>query len=440
MTQTPHPQTPDSKTPSSLNPAPSPATTRADLDDEFLADWSVHSRFGAVEGTNGVDRQAASAADGEQRKWFAELLEKHGFSVHRDAIGNQFGLLELVPGAPYVLTGSHMDSQPTAGRFDGAYGVMSSAHACFAVADELRADPPKAKYNLAVINWFNEEGSRFKPSMMGSNVFTGKAELEAALATTDPQGVTVAEALDAIGERGDFTAPEIAAYAEIHVQQGRSMEEDGVTIGLVNATWAAHKYEFRVTGEQAHSGSTLMSDRRDALLGAARLVVAARDLVDDFDAGALHTACGELNVYPNSPVVVASEVGVLLDLRSPSAEVIAAAHDSLMSTVARVREEVGVDIEIVAEHSWDQNPYSEDGVELARSAAEDLGLTSARVMTVAGHDSTNMKDTVPTVMLFVPSVGGVSHSLQEFTKDEDLVSGLHHLTEVVRRLAAGALG
>lgn len=430
MTQTPHSQTPDS----------SPAATQTDRDDDFLADWSVHSRFGAVQGTNGVDRQAASAADGEQRRWFAELLNKHGFSVHRDPIGNQFGLLELVPGAPYVLTGSHMDSQPTAGRFDGAYGVMSSAHACFAVADELRADPARAKYNLAVINWFNEEGSRFKPSMMGSNVFTGKAELEAALATTDPNGITVAEALDAIDERGDFTAPEIAAYAEIHVQQGRSMEEDGVTIGLVNATWAAHKYEFRVTGEQAHSGSTLMSDRRDALLGAARMVVAARELVDDFEPRALHTACGELNVYPNSPVVVASEVGLLLDLRSPRAEVIAAAHDSLMSTVATIKEEVGVEIEIVAEHSWDQNPYSEDGVELARSAADDLGLTSARVMTVAGHDSTNMKDTVPTVMLFVPSVGGISHSLQEFTKDEDLVSGLHHITEVVRRLAAGALG
>lgn len=119
---------------------------------------------------------------------------------------------------------------------------------------------------------------------------------------------------------------------------------------------------------------------------------------------------------------------------------IAAAHQSLMSTVAQVSEAVGVEIEIVAEHSWDQNPYSEEGVELARSAADDLGLTSARVMTVAGHDSTNMKDTVPTVMLFIPSVGGVSHSLQEFTKDEDLVSGLHHLTEVVRRLTAGALG
>jgi N-carbamoyl-L-amino-acid hydrolase len=411
----------------------------ADREADFLADWAVHSRFGAVEGTNGVDRQAASEADGQQRKWFADLLEQHGFSVHRDAIGNQFGLLELVPGAPYVLTGSHMDSQPTAGRFDGAYGVMASAHACFAVADELRADPSKAKFNLAVVNWFNEEGSRFKPSMMGSNVFTGKAELEAALATRDAAGTTVAEALDDLGERGDFAAPEIASYAEIHVQQGRSMEEDGVTIGLVGATWAAHKYEFKVTGAQAHSGSTLMSDRQDALLGAARLVVAARELVDDFEPGQLHTACGQLTVYPNSPVVVASEVSLLLDLRSPSAEVIAAAHDSLMSTIAQVSEDDRVSIGIVAEHSWDQNPYSEDGVELARSAADDLGLTSARVMTVAGHDSTNMKDQVPTVMLFIPSVDGISHSLAEFTKDEDLVSGLQHLTEVVRRLAAGAL-
>ena len=417
----------------------SPSLISADSEAEFLADWAVHSRFGAVEGTNGVDRQAASAADGQQRKWFEELLIKHGFSVHRDAIGNQFGLLELVPEAPYVLTGSHMDSQPTAGRFDGAYGVMASAHACFAVADELRADPSRAKFNLAVVNWFNEEGSRFKPSMMGSNVFTGKAELEAALTTCDAAGTTVAEALDAIGERGDFTAPEIASYAEIHVQQGRSMEEDGVTIGLVNATWAAHKYEFKVTGAQAHSGSTLMIDRQDALLGAARLVVAARELVDDFEPGALHTACGQLTVYPNSPVVVASEVSLLLDLRSPSAEVIAAAHEKLMATIAQISEDDRVEIEIVAEHSWDQNPYSEDGVELARTVADDLGLTSAKVMTVAGHDSTNMKDTVPTVMLFVPSVDGISHSLDEFTKDEDLVSGLRHLTEVVRRLAAGAL-
>lgn len=408
-------------------------------DAAFLADWEIHSGFGAVPGTLGVDRQAATTADGEQRRWFAQLLESHGFTVHRDPIGNQFGLLELVPGAPYVLTGSHMDSQPTAGRFDGAYGVMASAHACFRVADALRAEPGRARFNLAVVNWFNEEGSRFKPSMMGSSVFTGKLDVETALATPDPHGVTVADALNALDERGDFSSLEVASYAEIHVQQGRSMEEDGVTIGLVNATWAAHKFEFRITGEQAHSGSTLMEDRRDALLGASRLVVAARELVDDFEPGLLHTACGEMNVYPNSPVVVASEVQLLLDLRSPSAEVLSAAHASLMAVVERVQREDRVEIEVVAEHSWGQNPYPEDGVELAREVAAELGLTHDRVLTVAGHDSTNMKDRAPTVMLFVPSVDGVSHNLKEFTRDEDLLDGLRQLTGVVQRLVEGAL-
>src|SRR5699024_7543204 len=114
----------------------------------------------------------------------------------------------------------------------------------------------------------------------------------------------------------------VAAYAEIHVQQGRSMEEDGVQVGLVHATWAAHKYEFKVTGEQSHSGAALMEDRKDALLAASRMVVATRDLVDDFGKGELHTACGEIHVYPNSPVVVASEASLLIDLRSPSSAVI----------------------------------------------------------------------------------------------------------------------
>lgn len=410
-----------------------------ETDSAFLAHWAVSSAFGAVEGTNGVERQAASAADGEQRKWLEAELVGRGFTVHRDAIGNQFGLLELVPGAPYVLVGSHMDSQPTAGRFDGAYGVLAGAHACFALADEYAASGETPKYNFGVVNWFNEEGSRFKPSMMGSSVFTGKLALDDALATPDPHGITVRDALDLIDERGDFASIDVASYAEIHVQQGRSMEEDGVTIGLVNATWAAHKFEFRVSGEQAHSGAAAMPDRRDALLGAARLVVAARELVDKFTPGDLHTACGELNVYPNSPVVVASEVTLLLDLRSPHAEVISESHRLLMETVERVQREDRVSIEIIAEHSWDQNPYQESGVELAREVAAELGLTHDRVLTVAGHDSTNMKDEVPTVMLFVPSVEGISHNLQEFTRDEDLLAGLRELTGVMRKLAEGAL-
>lgn len=407
--------------------------------ESFLHDWAEHSRFGAVAGTNGVDRQAASTADGEQRAWFAKLLESRGFSVHRDAIGNQFGLLEFVPGSPYVLTGSHLDSQPTAGRFDGAYGVLASAHAAFRLADEFRANPEGVTHNIAVVNWFNEEGSRFKPSMMGSSVFTGKLDLDVALATTDPAGTSVVEALDAISERGSFPGLEVASYAEVHVQQGRSMEEDGVTIGLVNATWAAHKFEFKVSGAQAHSGAAAMPDRQDALLGAARLIVAARELVDEFTPGDLHTACGEIHVYPNSPVVVASEVTLLIDLRSPSAEVISGAVDLLHRAIARIERDDRVSISVIAEHSWDQNPYQPEGVSLAAEVARDLGLSHDRVMTVAGHDSTNMKDLVPTIMLFVPSVAGVSHNLDEYTTDADLVAGLDHLTGVLRRLIRGEL-
>ena len=410
----------------------------ATADKDFLRHWDELSQFGAVPGTHGVDRQAGTAADGEQRKWFESLLTEHGFRVERDAIGNQYGLLELVPGAPYVLTGSHLDSQPTAGRFDGAYGVLASAHACLRAAAEL-GESGEAKYNLAVVNWFNEEGSRFKPSMMGSSVFTGKLPLETALNTADRSGVTVYEALGKLHELGDFTMPEVASYAEIHVQQGRSMEADGVTIGLVNATWGAHKLEVRVTGDQAHSGAAEMVDRRDALLGAARLITAARDLVDDFAPGDLHTACGEINVYPNSPVVVASEVTLLIDLRSPHTEVLDAAFASLEKTIAEVSERDRLEIEIIGEHRWEQNPYPENGIALAREVAAELGLTHDRVMTVAGHDSTNMKDVAPTVMLFVPSVSGISHNLREYTSDEDMLAGLAHLTGVVTKLAKAGL-
>ncbi|WP_308798076.1 M20 family metallo-hydrolase [Agromyces silvae] len=403
----------------------------------FLSDWQELSRFGAVEGTDGVDRQAATAADAEQRRWFADLLQRHGFAVVRDEIGNQFGLLELVPGAPYVLTGSHLDSQPTAGRFDGAYGVLASAHACIRAAEELRRAPEHARRNLAIVNWFNEEGSRFKPSMMGSGVFTGKLPIEAALETTDTAGITVRGALDAIGERGDALTAPIGSYLEIHVQQGRSMEEDGLKIGLVHATWGAHKYEFRVRGAQAHSGSTLMEDRRDALLAASRLVVAARELVDEFEPGILHTAVGELHVYPNSPVVVASEARLLMDLRSPDADVLEAASARLREVIERTERSDRVEIEVIAEHAWGQNPYAEDGVAFAAEVAAALGLPHGRVMTIAGHDSTNMKDDVPTIMLFVPSVAGISHSVEEFTSDEDLIDGLRVMTALVGRMARG---
>ncbi len=404
---------------------------------EFLRDFRTMSEFGATPG-GGVDRQAAGEADVAQRRWFAELLREHGLRVEYDRIGNQFGLLELVPGAPYVVVGSHMDSQPTAGKYDGAYGVLAAAHATFRLADEWADSGVGPPYNVAVVNWFNEEGSRFAPSMMGSSVFTGVLPLHTALAVTDRAGVSVADAMAPTGFLGDGDGPTAVCCAEIHIEQGRLLEDAGSDIGLVTASWAASKYVVTVEGDQAHSGATVMEDRRDALYGAALLVVFARELTDRFP-GVLHTAVGQLDVYPNSPVVVASQVRLLLDLRCADETVLAEANRLLRDRFAEIEATAKVIIRQTISHEWGINPYQPDGVELARSSAGRLGYSHREILTVAGHDSINMKEIVPTVMLFVPSVEGVSHNEREYTLDENLVAGLDVLTDVVRRLADGAL-
>ncbi|MEB0288114.1 M20 family metallo-hydrolase [Cryobacterium sp. 10I1] len=411
------------------------ANTEADAA-ALLADFHTMSEFGATSG-GGVDRQAASAADGQTRSWFSAWLADRGFRVEVDTIGNIFGLLELVPGAPYVLFGSHLDSQPLAGRYDGAYGVLAAGHAAHRAHRDLAASGITPRYNIAVVDWFNEEGSRFKPSMMGSAVFTGRLDLEVALATTDPRGTSVREALDAIGGRGGFVGPDVAGYAEIHVEQGRTLEDAGVPIGVVASTWCAYKYEIVVLGEQSHTGSTLMRDRRDALLGASKLVVAINELVREFDDEVLHASVGEFTVGPNSPVTIAREVRLLADLRARESSILASAFEILQQRMRAIESETGVRIEVLASSIWESGPFLETGLAITETAAEQLGLDSMRVLTLAGHDATNLKETVPVILIFVPSMDGVSHNEKEFTHDTDLVAGARVLTEVVKRLALG---
>lgn len=403
----------------------------------FLADFRSMSTFGATAG-GGVDRQAGTAADGQVRNWFRGLLEGHGFEVRYDAVGNQFAVLELVPGAPCIAVGSHLDSQPLGGKYDGAYGVLAGAHAAIRLLEKVRRGELDAQFNIAVVNWFNEEGCRFKPSMMGSAVFTGKLPLGQVLATTDPSGTTVQEALESIGTIGDFEV-DLAAYLEIHIEQGRSLEDAGLTIGLVESTWGANKYEFIVHGEQAHTGATVIADRHDALLGASALVMAAREIADTFSTAehAVITSCGEFTVFPNSPVVVASRVNLLVDIRSTNPDVLAAADAELHRRVAAIEKSASVRIERGAEHVWAAKAYDQAGMELAGACAQELGLPHGTVRTLAGHDSTNLKDVVPTIMLFVPSVEGISHNEKELTSDEDMLAGLDLLTELLGRVAAG---
>lgn len=405
----------------------------------FLDDFARMSAFGATAG-GGVDRQAATDADGDVRAWFRDLLAARGFDVRLDAIGNLFGLYEFTPGAPYALFGSHLDSQPLAGRYDGAYGVLTAAHAAVSTIEAHRAAGTTPAYNIAVVDWFNEEGSRFKPSMMGSGVHTGKLGLGAALDTTDPHGVTVRDALAAIETgAGPDAIPPIAAYGEIHIEQGPSMQEQGVTIGAVASTWCAYKYEVVVRGEQGHTGSMRMADRRDALLGAAHLIAEVNGLITHFPVETLHTTVSEMYVEPNSPVTIAREVRMLVDIRAETTEELERAFTILRERISDVERRASVEVEILSTSVWRSGPFVEAGVRLVEQAADDLGLSHARVKTLAGHDATNVKDLVPTVLVFVPSVDGISHNERELTSDDDMLAGLAVFSRVVSGLADGAL-
>ncbi|OZE36278.1 Zn-dependent hydrolase [Rhodococcus sp. 05-2254-4] len=397
------------------------------------------SQFGAT-AAGGVHREAATADDGRTRRFLADWFDRHGFTTTVDAVGNMYGTVEFAPGAPYVLVGSHLDSQPTAGKYDGAYGVLAAAHAAYEVAECVERGSVAPQFNLAVVNWFNEEGSRFSPSLMGSGVFIGKFEADDILKVTDRSGVSVRDALSDIGFHGNDSAPEAASYAEIHIEQGPILESTGTTIGIVTANWAARKYSITVHGEQSHTGATHMALRHDALVGASRIVLAARDLTTQFPEQALLASVGEFDVEPNSPIVVPSKVAMAIDIRSSDPEVLEQAHEKMLAAIDSVNADGEVRVSIDTSALRPSTSYQIEGVELAEEAAESLGLSCRRMLTMAGHDSVNLKDVVPTVMLFVPSVDGISHSEKEQTHDADLLDGVKMLAETVARMVRGDIG
>ncbi|MBL3699805.1 M20 family metallo-hydrolase [Leucobacter luti] len=405
----------------------------------FLTDFHRVAEIGATP-NHGVDRQAATAEDRETREWFRTFAQTRGWEVRVDGIGNQFALVELVPGAPYVLLGSHLDSQPLGGRFDGAYGVIAGLHAADRIANSHAAgDAAAPRFNLAVVNWFNEEGGRFAPSIMGSSVFAGIMDEAEMLEVRDLRGVSVREALDQIGYLGSDARPEIAAYAEIHIEQGRILEREGIPIGAVDSSWYTQKLDIEVLGEQSHTGATLMSDRHDALLGAAKVIQRVHEVTDQFPPETLVSSVGQLTLEPNSPIVVARRVHLVADLRADDEAVVLAARDRLLADIRLIEAEHGLTIHARDFDVRANQHYPESGIRLSEEVAASLGLGARRIRTMAGHDSVAMNRIAPTVMLFIPSVDGVSHCEREFSRDEDMAAGVDFLTEVARRLLTGAL-
>lgn len=396
------------------------------------------SRFGATPG-GGLNRLSASAEDGAARDWLKALLASHGGRVLVDQVGNMYGLFELAgPGAPCVFAGSHLDSQPFGGRYDGAYGVVAAAVATFAVAAETRRAAGKPRCNLAVVNWTNEEGARFAPSTLGSNVYAGRLDPAPALAAMDAAGVTLGAALAAIGYAGTDVAPgRPLAYLEAHIEQGPFLEKAGRRIGVVEGNWGTVKYEVTCWGRAAHTGPTPMRERRDALLPAAELILFVRQL-SDATGGALLSSVGRIDVAPNSTNVVAETARIFVEFRAVEASMLA---DVCSRFEAKARALEGDGVRLETRRTVDRAPGRFD-VRLAgliEQVAGERGFASMRMHTVAGHDAVPLAAVLPSAMLFVPSAGGISHNEAEFTRPEDLHAGAEVLAGALMRLVRDGL-
>lgn len=405
----------------------------------------LHALLDAVAGfgrtdKGGLQRLAASPEEGMARDFVCAWLRARGFAIKIDAVGNVFALVELAGAqAPWVLSGSHLDSQPRGGRFDGAYGVIG---ACV-VADAIRkAHGVEFLRNLAVVIWTNEEGARFAPSMLGSGVFAGQYETGYALSRRDSEGVSLGEALAAIGYAGTDGLPgNPACCIELHIEQGPSLERCGATIGVVEGNWGTMKYIVTFTGVAAHTGPTAMSERRDALLAAGHLIVACRAL-SDRTGGNLLSSVGRLDVEPNSTNVVAAQARLYAEMRATDNGVLESACVEFERAAADAAGTAGVQVTFERVTDRPAGAFDAQLCGLIETVARQRGHRCRRVHTVAGHDAVSLRRRCPSAMIFVPSAGGVSHNEAEFTPAADLEAGVDVLAGVLYRLvrAEGEIG
>lgn len=405
--------------------------------DEFHALMERFAQIGATPG-GGICRLAASAEDGAARDLLVKTLAAGGARVQVDSVGNVFGVFALAPRSEScILVGSHLDSQPTGGRFDGTYGVLAATVCAKAIAETCRQHKaPAPQHNLVVVDWTNEEGARFQPSLTGSSVFTGALAAADALKLRDPEGIMLEAALDQIGYLGRTTLTLTPRWCvELHVEQGDRLEVAGAEIGVVTGAWAARKIRLRFIGEASHTGPTPMARRRDAMRSAARAITSLYDLAEAEGAG-LHVSAAKIEVYPNSPNVVPAEVRVWFEIRHDSEALPKRIGDRILAETRAQAHNISVEVE--KDELRGTATLDPEGVKLAASVSESLGYATLPLRTVAGHDALALQRRFPTILTFVPSRDGLSHNEREFTDDASLERGLHVLHGILGRLLYAA--
>lgn len=372
----------------------------------------------------GVCRIALTDLDRQGRDLFVRWARGAGCSIRVDAIGNIFARRAgQDDGLPPVMTGSHIDTQPTGGKFDGNYGVLAGLE----VVRTLNAASVRTRAPIEVAVWTNEEGSRFVPVMMGSGVFAGAFTLEHALAQRDAQGVSVGEALASIGYAGQLgPAPAVGSYFEAHIEQGPVLENHARVIGVVTAALGQRWYDVTVQGMEAHAGPTPMELRRDALLAASELVLEVNRIAVQRAPHARGTV-GTMELFPNSRNVIPGRASLSVDLRAPDDAQLLDMDAALRAACARIATERSLQITVEQVVYFPPQPFTPQLVQAVRANADDLGYSSMDVVSGAGHDAVYLARVAPAAMIFVPCDDGISHNEIENAAAEHLEAGCNVL-------------
>jgi beta-ureidopropionase / N-carbamoyl-L-amino-acid hydrolase len=391
--------------------------------------WSAIADIGRDPTTGGYRRLAWTEADLSMREWFSGECSARGLDLIEDRMGNQWAWWgdpdNSADGG--VVTGSHLDSVPDGGAFDGPLGVVSG----LLVIDRLRSNGLTPRRPIAVVNFVDEEGARFGVSCAGSRMITGILSADRARALRDADGVTMAEAMRAAGRQSDHLGPDpealarVGAFVELHVEQGRGLIDLGRAVGVGSRLWAHGRWRIEIPGEANHAGTTRLSDRRDAVIGCARAVLVTRAAAEAH--GSLATI-GKITIQPGGVNAIAGSVTAWLDAR-------AADEPALRATVAQIEDEVGSSGAVVTEESRTPQTAFDDAL-VSRLASL---LDGAPVMsTGAGHDAGILANAgVPAAMIFVRNPTGVSHSPAEWADPDDCLAGVAALATVLADLAGG---
>jgi N-carbamoyl-L-amino-acid hydrolase len=393
--------------------------------------WESLTETAAIGGTakGGIRRLTLSDEDRRVRDWLKAQVQALGCRLVVDEVGNMFAER---PGRrddiPPIAMGSHLDTQPTGGKFDGVLGVLAGLE----VLRTLHGLGYETNAPLMLVNWTNEEGSRFAPAMLGSGVHAGVLDRAYADSREDRQGVTFATALEQIGYRGEAQAGAVrfSAMFELHIEQGPILEAEGKAIGVVQGVQGMRWFDVELTGCEAHTGSTPMTMRRNALLGAARLVEEV-DAIAHAHAPAAVGTVGLIEASPNSRNVIPGHVFLTVDVRHPEDTVLDRMEAKLRDAVPRVAASLGLTAELARVSNSAPVRFDPDCIAAVRAGAERAGATTRDMVSGAGHDAVHTARIAPTTMIFVPCAGGLSHNEAESTTPEECATGAQVLLNAV---------